>query len=79
MPTDDLDHPPRYRIEHRPPGEYPAVLALASRIGEAAAAFEDHIRHLAAAGERGTLALVCEHRGCDLPMLARPISPGLLL
>jgi hypothetical protein len=71
------DKAPRYRIEFRRPG------GEGERLGDvmlgllpAARAFEAEVAHLAGAGERGTLALVCELGGHGAPIVARRVAPG---
>jgi hypothetical protein len=76
-----MDPPPppshlHCRIEHRRPDGAVAVLAAADGLRAAAWAFEDELARLAAAGRRGTLALVCEVGGRDAPVAARRVAPG---
>ena len=77
-----MDPPPtpphlHCRIEHRRPDGAVAVLATADGLRAAAWVFEDAFVRLAEAGVRGTLALVCEVTGRDLPLAARRVGPGL--
>jgi hypothetical protein len=76
-----MDAPPppsrlHYRIEHRRPDGTVAVLAAANGLRAAAWAFEDALACLLDAGLRGTLALVCEVGGQDVPVATRRVAPG---
>jgi hypothetical protein len=77
-----MDPPPppsrlHCRIEYRRPDGAVAVLGAADGLRAAAWAFEDQCARLAAAGRRGTLALVCEVTGREFPVAARRLGAGL--
>jgi len=76
-----MDTPPtpsrlHCRIEHRRPDGAVAVLAAADGLRAAAWVFEDALAGLLDAGLRGTLALVCEVGGQDVPVATRRVMPG---
>jgi hypothetical protein len=65
-----------YRIEfNRGDGEE-APLGTIAGLLPAARAFEDAFARLVAAGERGTLRLLCDLGGCATPIAARRVAPG---
>ena len=73
----DPAHSPRYHLTYRPHhGSDRQVGGVLAGLLAAARAFEDEFFRLACAGERGTLTLVCELAGTDVPIVARRVAPG---